>query len=290
MKVFDCFTFFNELDLLEFRLKYLDNTVDHFVIAESNLTHSGRPKPYYFREAKERFRQWEHKIIYIPVHQKTEGLVFEEQTTYSPGSAEWKLENEQRNALLAALPQMQEEDLVLLGDLDEIPSRPSIQKAKILRKPLSFSLLFHFYYLNCQHTGRSRWWQGTIASTAKQFREISPQGLRDKRDEYPALPRAGWHFSYLGGAEKIMEKLVSSAHSEYNRPEFCGKKEIELALAEGKDILKREGVSFRYMPLSYYPLELQRVMRQYPFFLHDVKTDPLNKLYFTGRRILKRQY
>ena len=51
----DCFTFFNELELLEFRLKLLDATVDRFVIAESNITHSGKPKPYYFEENKKRF-------------------------------------------------------------------------------------------------------------------------------------------------------------------------------------------------------------------------------------------
>ncbi|HWR33198.1 MAG TPA: hypothetical protein VN451_06725, partial [Chitinophagaceae bacterium] len=65
MKTFDCFTFFNELDLLEFRLKLLDRQVDHFVIAESNLTHSGNSKPFYFEENKARFDRWKQKIIYI---------------------------------------------------------------------------------------------------------------------------------------------------------------------------------------------------------------------------------
>ena len=31
MKIIDCFTFFNELDLLEFRLKFLDPHIDHFI-------------------------------------------------------------------------------------------------------------------------------------------------------------------------------------------------------------------------------------------------------------------
>ena len=55
MKIIDCFTFFNELDLLEFRLKFLDPHIDHFIIAESNLTHSGKAKPFYFEENK---KQW----------------------------------------------------------------------------------------------------------------------------------------------------------------------------------------------------------------------------------------
>ena len=290
MKVFDCFTFFNELDLLEFRLKYLDKAVDHFVIAESNLTHSGQPKAFYFSEARERFRQWEKKIIYIPVQQNTEGLLFEDQKKYNPGSASWKLENDQRNALLEAVSQMKNDDLVLLGDLDEIPSLRAIEKAKGSAKPIAFSHLFHYYFLNCQNSGNSRWWKGCIAASAQQFKTITPQGLRDKRDDYPSLPDAGWHFSFLGGARKIREKLMAFAHTEYSRPEYLDEKNIEAAVAAGTDILKREGISFRYVPLSYYPAALQIVMKQYPSLVHLIKNNPLNDLYYTLRRIVKGKY
>src|SRR5689334_20509145 len=102
MKVIDCFTFFNELDLLEFRLKLLDAHVDHFVLAESNITHSGQPKPFYFEENKKRFDRWLHKIIYLRVNQSAEGLVFTTEHSYNPQSSAWKLENGQRNALADA--------------------------------------------------------------------------------------------------------------------------------------------------------------------------------------------
>src|SRR5690349_9882068 len=121
MKIIDCFTFFNELDLLEFRLKLLDSHVDHFVMAESNITHSGQPKPFYFEENRERFQPWLHKILYIPLHQSAEGLVFNSETSYNPQSSAWKLENGQRNALTAAAKLTSDDDLVLLSDLDEIP-------------------------------------------------------------------------------------------------------------------------------------------------------------------------
>lgn len=39
MAIYDCFTFFNEIELLEWRLKLLDEVVDYFVIVESNMTH-----------------------------------------------------------------------------------------------------------------------------------------------------------------------------------------------------------------------------------------------------------
>jgi beta-1,4-mannosyl-glycoprotein beta-1,4-N-acetylglucosaminyltransferase len=290
MKVFDCFTFFNELDLLEFRLKFLDSHVDHFVIAESNLTHSGQRKPYNFPEVKDRFKPWEHKIIYLQVEQSTESLVFEEQKKYNPGSASWKLENEQRNALLNATTYMKDSDIVLLSDLDEIPSPVAIKKARSSSKPVAFSLLAHYYFINCQGAKNDRWWKGCIAVTAAQFKEITPQGLRDKRDVYPSLPEAGWHFSFLGGIEKIKEKLQATAHTEYNKDEYLSEQNIEEAVKAGKDILKREGIIFKYVPLSYYPVALQKVMKQYPGLLHAEKKNIFVDLYFTLRRIKKGKY
>lgn len=290
MKVFDCFTFFNELDLLEFRLKFLDAHVDHFVIAESDLTHSGQPKPYHFETAKDRFKKWQHKIIYIPVHQSSAGLQFEEVKSYTPGSAAWKLENEQRNALLLGSDQMQDNDIVLLSDLDEIPDPSAIKKAKRSGKPVAFSLLFHYYFLNCQNRGQSRWWKGSISCTAKQFREITPQGLRDKRDRYPSIGHAGWHFSFLGGEEKIRQKLLAFAHTEFNKEEYVSEKHIKEAVAKGEDILKRDGVVFKYVPLSYYPAALQNIMKQYPGLFRPTGTNLLTNFYYTLRRITKGNY
>jgi beta-1,4-mannosyl-glycoprotein beta-1,4-N-acetylglucosaminyltransferase len=290
MKIFDCFTFFNEVDLLEFRLKLLDKQVDYFVIAESNLTHSGQSKSYNFPEAKEQFKPWQHKIIYLPVEQSTEGLLFEEQKKYNPGSAAWKLENGQRNALLKAATYMEDTDMVLLSDLDEIPSPLAIKKAISNIKPVAFSMLFHYYFLNCQGAGEDRWWKGCIAATARQFKEISPQGLRNKRDVFPSLADAGWHFSFLGGTEKIKQKLQATAHTEYNKDEYLSEEHIKEMVAKRKDILKREGIIFKYVPLSYYPAVLQKVMKQYPVFLHLKKKNLFADFYYTLRRIKKGKY
>ena len=45
MKIFDVFTFYNELDLLELRMEILGDVVDYFVINESNITFTGKEKP-----------------------------------------------------------------------------------------------------------------------------------------------------------------------------------------------------------------------------------------------------
>ncbi len=298
MKIIDCFTFFNELDLLEFRLKLLNDYVDHFVIAESNLTHSGQPKPFYFEENKARFEQWKDKITYLPVKQTTEGLVFSSETSYNPQSAAWKLENEQRNALSEANKIINDKDLVILSDLDEMPDPFLLRSAKrwgsitvgvppLLRslfykkEPLVLSQLFHYYFLNCQNTGQERWWNGSIVSSGQQLKTLTPQGLRDKRNSYKRIPKAGWHFSYLGGLEKIKQKIRSFAHTEFNKEEFLNDENILKAMEEGKDIFNRPGVQYKFYPLAYYPAGLRKVMKQYPALLHLKRKDSFwEKMYY----------
>ena len=53
MKIYDCFGFFNELDLLELRLEIMAPIVDYFVITEYTVTYKGDPKPLYYNEYKE---------------------------------------------------------------------------------------------------------------------------------------------------------------------------------------------------------------------------------------------
>ena len=57
MLTYDCFTFWSEseLDLLELRMKLLNDVVDFFVISEANRVHSGAEKPYVFEKHWDRF-------------------------------------------------------------------------------------------------------------------------------------------------------------------------------------------------------------------------------------------
>ena len=42
--IIDAFTFFNERELVELRIKYLNNLIDYFVIVEANVTYTGKEK------------------------------------------------------------------------------------------------------------------------------------------------------------------------------------------------------------------------------------------------------
>ena len=89
MKIYDCFTFYNELDLLEMRLEILSDSVDFFVLVEANKTHSGREKELFFQDNKERFAKFSEKIIHV---------VVEDMPVISPGYTEpvgiWEIKSD----------------------------------------------------------------------------------------------------------------------------------------------------------------------------------------------------
>jgi beta-1,4-mannosyl-glycoprotein beta-1,4-N-acetylglucosaminyltransferase len=273
--IIDAFTFFNELDLLEFRLKLYEDTVSYHIICESNLTHSGLPKPYYLAQSWERFNKWKNKIIYLQIEQSTEGLHFDKVKSYTPTDGSWILEQQQRSALLLGQDIIYDTDKVLLGDLDEFPEPAAIKAFQLLEPtdityPIVFSQLFHYYYMNCQNIGYERQWNGTIIATGDQFKELGPQHLRDNRNNYPGIKNGGYHFSYLGGIEKIKEKIQSFAHTEFNREDITSDENIIRSLEKGEDIFKRPNVSYKFVGLDEYPEHIRNLMLEYPQFIKPV--------------------
>jgi beta-1,4-mannosyl-glycoprotein beta-1,4-N-acetylglucosaminyltransferase len=67
IRIYDAFTFYNELDLLELRLEELYDYVDYFVIVESDRTFTNIPKPYYFEDNKNRYSKYLDKIRHFKI-------------------------------------------------------------------------------------------------------------------------------------------------------------------------------------------------------------------------------
>jgi beta-1,4-mannosyl-glycoprotein beta-1,4-N-acetylglucosaminyltransferase len=65
--VFDCFPFYNELDILEIRLNVLNEVVDYFILVESTRTFSGKKKELVFDKNKDRFSEFKHKIRHVVI-------------------------------------------------------------------------------------------------------------------------------------------------------------------------------------------------------------------------------
>jgi len=230
----DTFLFYNELDLLEIRLEELKDVVDRFVLVEAGQTHSGKPKPLYFEENKAAFARFPIEHVCI------ENLLGHLGTSWE---REYYLRNTIHERLLrmGVLPQ----DIVMLSDLDEIPRASSVATyARLLMREVpgtiyAFDQELSYYYVNCRARER---WLGTRMARFGDIRDM--QELRMSRGI--TAPNAGWHFSYLGGGERIREKIGAFAHTELDRPEFVDPKHIEQCMAEGVDLFGR-GQAFEYV-------------------------------------------
>lgn len=270
MKIFDCFTFFNEIDLLKIRLDLLKDVVDYHVIVESNLTHSGISKNYNLEDNWQDFIKWENKIIYIRIDQSTEGLQFEKVKSYSPENGSWVLENQQRNALQNVSDIVSDSDIVLVGDLDEIPDHEAVLTLKQYLRPgypIALSMLFHYYYMNCQNVGYERYWNGTVGCKGVDFKTAYPQEFRDKRNNYQRISNGGYHFSFLGGVEKIRTKIQSFAHTEFNREDILSEENIVESIEKGKDVFNRPGVVYEFVDPYQYPQKIRELMFRYPHLI-----------------------
>lgn len=234
--ILDCFTFFNELDLLEGRLEYLYDTVDYFIIVETDLTHSGNPKPLNYLANIDRYKKYSNKILYFPY--ATDKAQFEfgsKPTQFDGDSASWKIENIQRNHIAEALKLFPDDANVIISDLDEIPKISAIQLAETILGVQSDVCCFEqeLFFYNFNQKAPTPWRASSIAKNW-YVKEHTPQWIRNMSWQLPTIFQGGWHLTYWGSPEKISYKIQSFAHQEVNRDEFTNTALIEQRIKEKK--------------------------------------------------------
>ena len=261
--IIDTFLYFNEKELADLRIKYLKDEVDLFVIIEANITHQGKPKEWNFENIlNTKLLPFKNKIKYHKLTieekdiEKNEGWISEN----VKGGKSWKIENIQRNFIQTACKNFSKEDIILISDVDEIPS---LKKIKFLRKcefdeinPVAFEqFLFH---TNCEYLNLEKW-IGTIATKNKIIQKFKPQDLRNNRWRVSMLAQAGWSFSSFGSLEKIREKFEAFAHSEYNNDQFKSDEHINNCLKNGSDLFKRN-IKKKKIEKNFFPDDLLALM------------------------------
>lgn len=232
--IYDIFTFFNELDLLEIRLNILAPFVDHFVIVESSETFSGRLKKLWFKENEERFKRFRDKIVHYVVRdtpRDVEELRHRgEQPDLSmldreiinntltsdnikPGVTHWLKEFYQKESIKKALVGLKDDDICFVSDVDEIWN-PEARLDFSADGVFKLRQLVYAYHLNNRSDEP---WAGTLVT---KFRNIKNECLNHLRTapktRYTYVENGGWHFTNQGGADFIREKLEAS----YSRDDF----------------------------------------------------------------------
>lgn len=246
--------YFNEDLILDIRLNELNSYVEKFIIVESNYTHSGEFKEFNFDIKK--FNKFKDKIIYIKVEEKPKEY-FEIKKNLSIGEKKGiqilnalLLENFQRNQILKGLNLANDEDLIMVSDLDEIPNLTSVDFKKYKSEIIIFRQFFFHYRLNLYL--KNFFFFGSKCCTKRLFK--SPQWLRNikckkynflrldtlfsdkKYQNVHIVNNGGWHFTNINNEDGIIYKLKSYLHHA-DTPDNLLDKDIFKKLIEEKKIM-----------------------------------------------------
>ena len=289
--VYDCFQFFNELDILKLRLHIMNPVVDRFVISEATETFSGNPKPLYYEENKEMFAEFADKIIHVVVDDTPPGYTHDRDTF-------------QKNAVGRGLKDCTDEDIIIFSDLDEIPNP---EKIKEILQNFDRTKIYHFAqrlfycYLNMEEVsgnllsyagefpeaerskdgipGRKKW----IGSKLCSYSLLKEQKLQLGELRFPVrkacgirVEDGGWHFGYMGGhgekdvKKRVAEKVRSAAHQEYNKAEVLS--DVADRIKDGKDIFGRNASFVQVEIDETFPEYLRENQEEYSFLI--LKEEP----------------
>ena len=239
MAIFDCFQYFNEDHIADLRFNILDEYVDFFVVVESTVNHQGQTRKLHFD--KNKYKKFQNKIVYIEVDDTPDNI----KKPHTGGES--LVEQHQRNSIMKGLNKSQDNDLIILSDVDEIPD---LNKLKVFdkNKYAVFSQKMFMYKLNLLNLNENNW-HGSKICLKKNLK--SPQWLRnlkfkkypfwriDKQKNLQIIDDGGWHFAYLQDVKNISKKIKSFAHGEFNKAEIVSEKNIELKINQGEDVLGR---------------------------------------------------
>lgn len=277
--IIDCFPFYNELDMLKYRLETLHPFVDYFVIVEATRTHVGSPKPLYFTEHQYLFAPYLHKIIHIvekgltPVDtnslKEQQAQKKTDYTTYC-----WDNARTQRNAIDRGIQKLEkklsrekmEKSHIIISDCDEIPHPHILKALQLYQIDLDVTCLEQdVYYYNIRNRMKEKSHDAKIVSYSfyKQKYERNPEKIRQDSDVC-VTPQGGWHLSYFGDPLFIKNKLQQSAHQEYNTPDMTNTQIIQRKIKNHQSVVRDESLEYilehdnLHLPpgnyLTYFPI------------------------------------
>lgn len=297
-KIIDCFLFFQELDILEIRLAYLDAYVDFFVILESSTSFSGIDKEFILEKNLDRFSKYRHKMIYYKLKSNFKSYSdiinslsdnnaidsqikksLESHTFYHESELHWLLESFQRESLIRPLfdLKLSDNDKVIISDLDEIMSSKVMEH--LINDPINnistVELSEFTYFANLKSEKK---WKGQFFGQWKNIKVKSLNLLR--KDAMSSSPNVqnlnfkegGYHFTYFGSKDLIENKILSGGHQELNN--IITIKNIEKNIKSGKDIFGRN-LKYNYINIeleNHYDTKMLALIKNYNyFFISEIK-------------------
>lgn len=241
-EIYDCFTFFNESDILRLRLNELGPHVDHFVIVEATETFTGKRKPLYMNtvEKADWYQEHKEKVIRVVVDFPSKDMT------------SWDREIYQRNQITRGLEKAKSSnDIVIISDVDEIP-RPGMfhWKESVQLDVTQYFWNFHWEVpVHCNQGARP------VVTRVSHLYLTTPQEMR--ASVLPRIQYGGWHFSFFGGVAATIQKIEAFAHTEVDKPEFKSPRNMT------------DGEKYGIDPFNRFPLKYSEINETYPKWVQD---------------------
>lgn len=239
MKVIDCFTFYNEIDMLKFRLKELNDCIDFFVLVECIKTHQNNDKELFFENNKHQFTEYLDKIIHIIV-----------KDNIPSGENTWDIENYQRRCIDIGIKKLDlnNDDIIIISDLDEIPDSNTIN---YIKNSNNFNGIYNLeqdlYYYNLNTKYYKKWTLAKILNYGSYNGDPQTTRINDTR---PTIKNGGWHFSYFGDINFIKNKILNFAHNELNNDYYLNDERILKQIKNCKDLYEINSHIFEYIDIK----------------------------------------
>ena len=243
-KVIDAFAFYNEVDMLEYRLETLYDYVDKFVIVEATMTHSGLSKPLNFELNKKRYKKYSDKIHHVVNEnlQRNGKLKWSHNPGHIPGihtgglyyKSNYNVMREYTHIDSIKRPltylDIDDNDIILFMAPDEIPNpKMLVEFRENGLDEVGVTLPLNQYFYDCEHFQERKdyneegwktdFWYLSHATTYGQLKSMFNDGytIYDIRViDWQHVPNAGWHLSWF---ESIQDKMNSIVHPNYKTDE-----------------------------------------------------------------------
>lgn len=249
-KIIDVVSFNGEQELFEIRYNILKDYVDEFRVIEFDKTFSGKPK-------EKKFNQNWDKVKHYFITEDTWGKYWEEakkspNTNYGEGAKHWLREWCKKESIKDCLIDIKKNDIIYIGDVDEIYNLFPVDDKAIFKLKLGV----YTYWLNNKST--EQFW-GTIVGKCKNIQGKCLNHLRST-NHIKTQTEWGWHFTSMGGTQKVMDKLTDS----YTQDSYATNKvldNLEDNIKNNKDFLGRD---FKYkVDESEWPEYLKQHKNKY---------------------------
>ena len=230
-KIIDCFLFYNELDMLEFRLTELNEHVDYFIILDSDFDFAGNKKDSMFESNKNRFDSWKEKIIRIDCPELTIELFNQINTEKYPQYKNLSTDIINKDIiifymmikLIETLPQLELdfEDIIMFSDIDEIPDFTTLDLIGDYLLFNSIILRQKRFFWTTKYIDKDL----SFGTSCHQYTKISRNPLvldhfyklkSNKKFSNNSFLDSGWHFSHFEDLGNLHKKLELINNREYS--------------------------------------------------------------------------